>query len=153
MADHDVTVTAAYKDATVIPKLVSKETVTLNPTFIQMDESMGIIIATVNIDDLPKGTVAIQLVSGEVIQIDTKQETFEISISQEDLNEAGEFVIVVLDAENIPLGNFRIAMTDVVWQDRTENELDSHLVLLWIAVGALVVDIALSILVIRKKRK
>ena len=132
----------------------SPASVTLKPFSIQADERAGIFVVTINIDDLPEGTVAIQLLSGEVIQIDTKQETFEISISQEELNEAGELVIDVLDAENVPLGNYRIALTDEVWQqDRTENGGDSFSVLLWIALGVLVVGIALSTLVMHKKRK
>ena len=126
----------------------------LKPAFIQAGESTDKLIVTINIGDLPEGTASIKLASGKIIQIDTTQSTLDLPISQDDLNEDGELVIVALDAENIPLGNYGIALTDGVWQQGiTENGANSFSVFLWIAAGVLVVGIAIAIFVMQKKRK
>ena len=154
MPDHDVTVTAAYKDAPVIPKPVSNATVTLKPLYTHADEQTGVIIVTINIDDLPKDTAAIRLPSGRIIQINPEQSTYEMSISQEDFNEEGELVIIALDKENTPLGNYRIDLSDDVWQAGSADNGDSIIsVLVWIAAGVLVIAIVLGVILIWYKKE
>ena len=128
--------------------------VSLKPASIQADETTGIIIATINFDDLPKGTAFIQLPSGEVIQVDPTQSTLELPISQDDLNEDGEFVLIALDAENVPLGNYLIDLSDDTWQVGTAGSGSGFVsVLVWIAVGVLVIGVSLGITVIWYKKK
>ncbi len=153
MPDHDVTLTATYKDAHVIPNPVSNATVTLKPRSIQADESTGIIIATINIDDLPKGTASIQLPSGEIIQIDMNAGTFKLQISQDDLQGDGSLVILALDKENIPLGNYHIDLSDDVWQAGSADSGDGIIsVLVWIAAGVLVIGV-MSVVMVRRNKK
>ena len=152
MPDHDVTVTAAYKDAPVIPEPVSNAAVTLKPLSIQADES-GIIIATINIDDLPKGTASIQLPSGKIIQLDMNTGTLKLQISQDDLQEDGRLVILTLDEENTPLGNYHIDLSDDVWQAGSANNGDDIiLVLVWIAAAALVIGV-ISVVMVRWNKR
>ena len=154
MPDHDVTLTAKYRDADVIPKPVATLPVTLKPLSIQAEESMGMIIATINIDDLPEGTASIQLPSGEIIQIDTTQKALELPISQGDLNESGEIVLIALDEENTPLGNYLIDLSDDTWQVGTAGSGSGFVsMLVWIAVGVLVIGVSLGIMVIWYKKK
>ena len=154
MPDHDVTVTATYKDAPVIPKPTSNATVTLKPVSIQADESTGIIVATINIDDLPKGTAAIQLPSGEIIQIDMNTGTFKLQISQDDLQGDGNLVILALDKENTPLSNYLIDLSDDSWQaSSADSGFKFPSILIWIAVGVLVIVIASGIIMIWYKKK
>jgi hypothetical protein len=110
------------------------------------------IIATINIDDLPQGTASIKLASGDIIQIDSTQRTLELPISQDDLNEDGELVIVALDEENIPLGNYQLDVSDDVWQaGSTGSGANLVSVLIWI-VAALVIGVA-SVAVFRWFKK
>ena len=153
MPDHDVTLTATYKDAHVIRNQVSNATVTLKPLTIKADETTGIIIATINIDDLPEGTAFIQLPSGEIIQIDSSQSTLELPISQDDLNENGELVILALDEENTPLGNYLIDLSDDTWQVGTADSGDKIIsVLIWIAAAALLIGV-MSVIMVRRNKK
>ena len=153
MPDHDVTVTAAYKDAPVIPEPVSNATVTLKPASIQTDESTGIIIATINIDDLPKGTASIQLPSGEIIQIGMNKGTLQLQISQDDLQGDGRLVILALDEENTPLGNYHIDLSDDAWQVGSANNGEDIIsVLVWIAAAALVIGV-MSVVIVRWNKK
>jgi hypothetical protein len=111
------------------------------------------IIATINIDDLPEGTASIKLASGEIIQIDKTQKTIELPISQDDLNEDGELVIVAIDEENTPLGNYQLDLSDDVWQAGSTDNGAALPVIVWVA-AALVIGIA-SVVVVRwyKKRR
>ena len=153
MPDHDVTVTAAYKDAPVIPNQVSNASVTLKPLSIQAGERAGIIIATINIDDLPKGTAAIQLPSGEVIQIDMNAGAFKLEISQDDLQEDGNLVILALDEEDTPLGNYSIDLSDDVWQPGAADSGNNIIsVLVWIAAAALVIGV-MTVVMVRWNKK
>ena len=153
MPDHDVTVTAAYKDAPVIPKPVSNATVTLKPLSIQTDERADIIIATINIDDLPEDTAAIQLPSGEIIHIDMNAGTFKLEISQDDLQEDGNLVILALDEEGTPLGNYSIDLSDDVWQPGAADSGNNIIsVLVWIAAAALVIGV-MSVVMVRRNKK
>ena len=155
MPDHDVTLTAAYRDAHVIPNPVATAPVTLKPLSIQADEQTGIIIVTISIDDLPEGTAAIRLPSGDVIQIDTTQSSFDLSIGPEDLNENGELVIVALDKENTPLGNYQLDLSDDAWQNgMSHSEAGTIPILIWIAAGVLIIGGAAgAIVVFLNKRK
>ena len=151
----DVTVTATYKDAHVIPNPVATATVTLKPLSIQADEQAGVIIVTINIDDLPKGTASIQLPSGEIIQIDMNAGTFELQISQDDLQEDGNLIILALDKENTPLGNYQLDLSDDAWQAGSADSGDDTIsVLVWIAVtaAALVIGV-LSVAMVRWNKK
>ncbi len=155
MPDHDVTLTATYKDAHVIPNPVATAPVTLKPLSIQADEQAGIIIVTINIDDLPKGTASIQLPSGEIIQIDMNAGTFELQISQDDLQEDGNLIILALDKENTPLGNYQLDLSDDAWQAGSADSGDDTIsVLVWIAVtaAALVIGV-LSVAMVRWNKK
>jgi len=153
MPAHDVTVTATYKDAH-IPNQVSNAAVTLKPVSIQADESTGIIIATINIDDLPKGTVSIQLPSGEIIQIDMNTGTFKLKISQDDLQGDGNLVILALDEENTPLGNYHIDILDDLWQAGPADSGDDIItVVVWIAAAALAIGVMSVVMVRWKKAK
>jgi uncharacterized cupin superfamily protein len=128
--------------------------VSLKPASIQADESSNMIIATINIDDLPEGTASIKLASGEIIQIDKTQKTIELPISQDDLNDDGELVIVALDEENTPLGNYQLDLSNDVWQaSSTDNGTGIVSVIAWVA-AALVIGIT-SVVVVRwyKKRR
>ena len=128
--------------------------VTLKPLSIQTDESTGKFVATISIDNLPEGTAAIQLPSGQLIQIDTTQTTLQLQISQADLNKNGQLEIIALNAESIPMGNCLIDFTQEAWlQDTAENGADPFSVLLWIAAGVLVVGIATAATVIWHKKR
>ena len=129
--------------------------VTLKPLYIQRDETTGMLVATISMDNLPEGAVAIQLLSGQLIQIDTTQTTLQLQISQADLNKNGQLEIIVLDAENIPMGNYLIDFAQEAWlQDTTENGAAPISVLLWIAAGVLFVGMVTAATVVwHKKRK
>ena len=131
----------------------SPEPVTLKPLSMKTDESTGIFTATINIDDLPEGTASIKLASGEIIQIDSSQSTLELPISQDDLNEDGELVIVALDEENTPLGNYQLDLSDDVWQaGSTDDGTGTVSTLVWFAAGVLVMGAA-SVVIVRWFKK
>ena len=142
------TATAAVSPST------NTELTVLQPLSTHADEQTGVIIVTINIDDLPKDTAAIRLPSGRIIQINPEQSTYEMSISQEDFNEEGELVIIALDKENTPLGNYRIDLSDDVWQAGSADNGDSIIsVLVWIAAGVLVIAIVLGVILIWYKKE
>lgn len=150
---------SAAPSSTVVPSSTPKDApaaatespaaVMLKPVSIHTDERAGMVVATINIDDLPEGTTAIRLPSGQIIQIDTKQGMLELSISQNDLNEYGELMIVALDKEDIPLGNYQIDLSnEVVWRaDLTDSGAGILSVIAWI-VAALVI-VAASVAVVK----
>lgn len=132
----------------------SPAAVMLKPLSIQTDESTGIIIATITIDDLPEGTAAIKLPSGKIVQIDGTKEKLELEIRQEDLNELGEFEIIALNDESTPMGKLRIDLSsEASLQNTIINTPSSSPVWIW-AAGIVAVVMALAALVLWiKKRK
>lgn len=114
--------------------------VMLKPLSIQKDEKTDKIVLTFLMDDLPEGSTAIKLPSGEIIQIDRTHNSFEFFIDQEDINKDGKMMITALDQEHTPVGNYLIDLSDNVWQNDTFNGragFDS--ILIWIVAGVLVI--------------
>ena len=140
-------------DSSPIP---STSTMTLNPLSIQADESTGAMVVIISIDDLPDGTTGILLPSGEIVQVDMTQNTFELSLSKEHFNEDGELVVTALDKENTPLGNYQLDLSDDAWQAGSADSGDDTIsVLVWIAVAGILVvgGAAGAIAVFLNKRK
>ena len=136
------------------PQNDASASVMLKPLSIQADEETGKMVVVINIDDLPEGATAIRIPSGGILQIDTTLHLLELSISRKDINEADELVLVVLNEEHIPLGHYRIDLSDDAWQNSTsDHEAGILPILIWAAVGALVICIALGVLLVRYKKK
>jgi len=140
-------------DHTFAAPTESPADVTLKPLAIQSDEP-GMLIVTISTDDLPEGTTAIRLQSGQIIQIDTTKETFELELNQEDIADTGEFEVVALNSENMPLSKWRIDLTN---ETSTQNTLESRpsLPSIWFwAAGVPVIGAAIAASVIwHRKRK
>ncbi len=130
--------------------------VKLKTLSIHAEEETGKLVLAISIDDLPEGATAIRLPSGEILQIDTRLNSLELSISRKDINEAGELVLVALNKENKPMGSYVIDLSDVSWQSGTSNgrtgfgSMDS-----WMAAGVLVIGggITTTFIVLRKKKR
>ena len=139
--------------AAASPSTTNTDTTLLRPLSAQAGEQTGVINVTISIDDLPEGTTAIRLPSGEILQIDPAKNVFELSISQEDLNEDGELEIIALSGESTPLGNYRIDFSDDAWQAGTADNGDGIIsVLVWIAAAALVIGV-MSVVMVRWNKK
>lgn len=110
---------------------------------------------TISLKDLPEGTAAIRLPSGDIIQIDPEQSTYDLSVSPKDINEEGEMVIIALDKENTPLGNYQLDLSDDAWQNgMSHSEAGTIPILIWIAAGVLIIGGAAgAIVVFLNKRK
>jgi hypothetical protein len=142
---------AAAPDASPSPAASAGYT-PLKPLSIQADESTGRITIRISIDDLPEGTAFIQLPSGDIMNIQADTSTLSLQASQDDLNEDGTLVIIALDEEKTPLGNYQVDLADEVWQEDS-SALFSTIV--WIAAGILVLAAvtAAAIWMVRKKRR
>jgi hypothetical protein len=111
-------------------------------------------IVIIRIDDLPEGATAIRLPSGEIIQIDTTQNSLELSISRRDINEDGELAFVALGEENISLGSYVIDLSKDAWQNNTFNgKTGLGSMFIWIAAGVLVIGGAATAIFISLSRK
>jgi len=113
-------------------------------------------VVVISIDDLPEGATAIRLPSGEILQIDTTLNSLELSISQKDINEAGELALVVLNKENIPMGSYVIDLSDVAWDSGTSNgRMDFDSMDILIVSGVLVIGggMTTTLILLRKKKR
>ena len=75
------------------PQDDTSASVPLKPLSIHGDEETGKMVVVISIDDLLEGAASIRLPSGEILQIDTTLNLMELSISQKDIDEAGELVL------------------------------------------------------------
>jgi hypothetical protein len=112
-------------------------------------------VVVISIDDLLEGAASIRLPSGEILQIDTTLNLMELSISQKDIDEAGELVLIALNKENILMGSYLIDLADDAWQSGTSNGStrfgSKHI---WVLAGVLVFGGAMTtmFILLRKKR-
>ena len=148
------TATAAPSPAATVSASPTGPAVILKPLSIHTDEQAGAVIVTISLQDLPDGTAAFRLPSGDIIQIDPEQSAYTLSVSQEDINEYGELVIVALNEESIPLGNYQVDLSDHVVQSGSAGSGAGILsVLFWIAAGALAIGVASVVIVSQLKKK
>ncbi|MGI6571566.1 MAG: beta strand repeat-containing protein [Caldicoprobacterales bacterium] len=137
------------------PQDDTSASVPLKPLSIHGDEETGKMVVVISIDDLPEGAASIRLPSGEILQIDTTLNLMELSISQKDIDEAGELVLIALNKENILMGSYLIDLADDAWQSGTSNGStrfgSKHI---WVLAGVLVFGGAMTtmFILLRKKR-
>ncbi len=132
----------------------SPASVMLNPLSIQEDVKAGKIVVIILTDDLPEGATAINLPSGEVIPIDTTQNSLELPISPRDINEAGDLVIIALNKEHASTGRYLIDLSDDAWQNGASNGKAGFGSMLWgIAAGVFVIAGAMAALLILSGKK
>ncbi|HHU48461.1 MAG: hypothetical protein ACOYEH_01040 [Caldicoprobacterales bacterium] len=113
-------------------------------------------VVVISIDDLPDGAASIRLPSGEIFQIDTTLNLLELSVSQKDIDEAGELVLVALNKENIPIGSYLIDLSDDAWQSGTSNgRMRFGSMHIWVVAGVLVIGgvITTMFILLRKKKR
>ena len=114
----------------------SPVSVTLKPVSMHADESTGMIIATINISDLPFGTASIQLANGDVIEIGDA-ETIKIEITEEHIYESGSVVIIALNQEGVPLAliELEVATDAIALSPSADAPSGVWSVLLWVLIG------------------
>lgn len=164
MPDENVSVTAEYREviatpaptageATPTPTPTAAAVVMLTQFSVQEDESAGLIVVTINSDDLPDGITAIKLPSGENTQIYTAQKMLQLRIRQSDLNDLGVLEIIALDKDKLPLGKYQIDLSNFVWQEGAAQRGSDYSMLFWLAMAVLIIGAASAVILMKFKKK
>ena len=111
----------------------SEATPTLEPT-----ETPDTIVITIQVSDLPKGTKAIELPNGEVVELGGS-DTLDIEIGVEYLSDDGFLELTALDEEGMPLG---IYIANGIAVPDTGSASSIWLVLMWVLIGIGIVGAA-----------
>ena len=131
---------------------------TITPSTIELDKAAGTVTIEIDVADLPEGTTAIQMPSGDVIYLDGS-DTVKLEIKEEELDENGRLNIVTLDNEEIPTGSFEIQIEDAdgraIVPETGSGFTGIISTLLWIVIGIAGVGAAAFIIIIifRKNKR
>ena len=87
--------------------------ITITPSAIKVDEQSGKVIIEINVGELPDDARSIMLPSGEIISLtEAENGTLNITINREELDSEGDFMVVILDEEEIPFGSVNIGVVN-----------------------------------------
>ena len=128
----------------------------LKPLSVARDDETGLYVVVIDLSTLPEGTTAIKLNNGSIINIDANSGSLRCEVSEADIDEDGTIEITALDEEGVPLGNYKVQVTDAskAAADITKHAANILTTLLWI-IGALLVAAAavtLTVILLRKKK-
>ena len=130
------------------PAEVPTETV-LTPAQITEELPTGRIVVQLSVADLPEGANAIQLATGERIEIDRTQDTIQLEISPDDLNAKGELELFALMGQT-PISLMKVSVPNQQGGDQVAPA--TLPVLVWVIVGIAVSGLAGAVITIAAKK-
>ena len=127
-------------------------TATLVPETIEVNNETETVTITINRTDLGENAAGIMLSSGQTIDISAETgDKVQIEVSKDDINDDGAIQIVIIDSNEVALGNVNINLNGQA--DNLFKAKSSGNVLIWIAILAAVVGLLSAIVVIRKTKR
>ena len=145
------TVTAAARPSATD----SPVSVRLRPLSVEYDEKTGELVVGIRREDLLEGVTALRLPSGEIIEVDTAPNSLKLTVSREAIDEAGDLVLVALDAEHNPMARHLVHLSEDAWKDGAAHNGKTAFGSLpvWIAAGVLALAAAVaSMRIVRGKK-
>ncbi len=126
---------------------------TIVPIQAQENEEAGTLTIEIDVSDLPEGTAAVRLPNGEVVKLDGS-DTLRIEINKSNIRDDGSLLLIALDDEGTPLGEYAVQLEQFKTQDTGSAGGGIWPVLMWILIGiAGVGAITLVVYVVAKKRR
>lgn len=125
---------------------------------VSQDEETGIIVITIDVDDLPEGTVAVETPDGEVVYVsDAEDGVIVIEVTEDEVNEAGTIEIIALDDEGAPLASYDVQVLDenkeLVVAKTGETDGSAWIIIVCIVAGVIALGLAVFWILLRRRNK
>ena len=117
------------------------------------DPQIEKVVITIVVGELPEGTAAVKLPSGEVVELD-ESKTLKIEVDAEDLDDNGSVELIALSEEGTPLGDYTAGDGQVITiPDSGSAGKGIWQVLMWVFIGIAGVGVVGLMLYLIVKRR